>query len=330
MANCQPFYLRALSYYFARPADRIPIARFSAVTKISEKALRYYDRKGILVPEIRDPCTGYRYYTAAQMQRGVKIRALCSLGFSLDDLLEYLQAEADGDLKRAECLRKKQLTTVRSELLRLQKIEALLQEEETELIGMALTQPTGKDVPALRELSRKEKGALSATIGKLIEELCTLASLPANQRNQLKVTGPVMSLYYEDCADGNGREKVEKCSENIEGKTEMKNSNEEDLGDWSEKEVNIEVVLPVTGRVEIPESYNSVELKSLPQARVVSLIHKGSYPTIHQSYQVVFEHMAREGLEVSGPIRELYLNDPALVAEKDLLTEIQVPFKKAL
>lgn len=290
------------------PADRIPIARFSAVTKISEKALRYYDRKGILVPEIRDPCTGYRYYTAAQMQRGVKIRALCSLGFSLDDLLEYLQAEADGDLKRAECLRKKQLTTVRSELLRLQKIEALLQEEETELIGMALNEPTVKDVPALRVLSRKEKGALSATIGKLIEELCTLASLPANQRNQLKVTGPVMSLYYEDCADGNG----------------------EDLGDWSEKEVNIEVVLPVTGRVEIPESYNSVELKILPQARVISLIHKGSYSTIHQSYQVVFEHMAREGLEVSGPIRELYLNDPALEAEKDLLTEIQVPFKRAL
>lgn len=312
------------------PADRIPIARFSAVTKISEKALRYYDRKGILVPEIRDPCTGYRYYTAAQMQRGVKIRALCSLGFSLDDLLEYLQAEADGDLKRAECLRKKQLTTVRSELLRLQKIEALLQEEETELIGMALTQPTVKDVPALRVLSRKEKGALSVTIGKLIGELCTLASLPSNQRNQLKVTGPVMSLYYEDCADGNGSEKVEKCGENSEGKTDMMNKNGEDLGDWSEKEVNIEVVLPVTGRVEIPELYNSVELKSLPQARVVSLIHKGSYPTIHQSYQVVFEHMAREGLEVSGPIRELYLNDPALEAEKDLLTEIQVPFKKEL
>lgn len=139
-----------------------------------------------------------------------------------------------------------------------------------------------------------------------------------------------MSLYYEDCADGNGSEKKETYAENNEEKTEMKNSNGEDLGDWSEKEVNIEVVLPVTGRVEIPESHDSVELKSLPQARVISLIHNGSYPTIHQSYQVIFEHMAREGLEVSGPIRELYLNDPALEAEKDLLTEIQVPFKKAL
>jgi len=293
------------------PADRIPIARFSAVTKISEKSLRYYDRKGILVPEIRDPCTGYRYYTAAQMQRGVKVRALCSLGFSLDDLLEYLQAEADGDRETVEGLRKKQLFAVRSELLRLQKIEALLQEERTELIEMTLTEPVVKDIPTLRVISRKEKGVLSATIEKLIGELCTLVSLPANQRNQLKVTGPIMSIYYEDCADENVSEKA-------------------DLNDWSEKEVNIEVTLPVTGRVEIPEAYNSVELKSLSGARVLSMIHKGVYSTIHQSYQVVFEYMARAGLEVAGPFRELYLNDPAQTAEKDLLTEIQIPFKKMM
>lgn len=286
------------------PADRIPIARFSAVTKISEKALRYYDRKGILVPQYRDPCTGYRYYVASQMQRGVKVRALCSLGFSLEDLKAYLQAEAGGDLETVERLRKKQLSAVQSELLRLQKIEALLQMDEKELIGMALTEPAIKDVPALRVLSRREKGALSATIVKLIGELCSLVSNPANQRGQLKITGPVMSIYYEDCAEGSG----------------------EDLSNWSEKEVNIEVVLPVTGPVEIPDSA-CIELKSLPEARVLSLIHKGSYSTIHKSYQAAFEHMARAGLEVTGPIRELYLNDPGQTAEENLMTEIQIPCK---
>ncbi|MDD1749442.1 MAG: GyrI-like domain-containing protein, partial [Methanothrix sp.] len=224
-----------------------------------------------------------------------------------------------------ELLRKKQLFAVQSELLHLKKIEALLQKERTELIGMALTEPTVKDVPALRVLSKRGKGALSATIEKLIGELCSLVSLPANQRNQLKVTGPIMSLYYEDCADGNGSRKVEEREEKREEKNREKNINENELSNWSEKEVNIEVALPVTGRVEIPEAYDFVELKSLPEARVLSLIHKGSYPTIHQSYQVVFENMARAGLEVAGPIRELYLNDPAQTAEKDLLTEIQIP-----
>jgi len=288
------------------PADRIPIARFSAVTKISEKALRYYDRKGILVPQYRDPFTGYRYYVASQMQRGVKVRALCSLGFSLEDLKAYLQAEADGDFETVERLRKKQLSAVQSELLQLQKIEALLQMDKKELIGMALTEPAIKDVPAMRVLSRMEKGALSATIGKLIGELCSLVSNPANQRGQLKVTGPVMSLYHENCAEGSGAESGE------------------DLGNWSEKEVNIEVVLPVTGPVEIPNSA-CIELKSLPATRVLSLIHKGSYSTIHKSYQAAFEHMARAGLEVKGTIRELYLNDPGQTAEENLMTEIQIP-----
>ena len=135
-----------------------------------------------------------------------------------------------------------------------------------------------------------------------------------------------MFLYYEDCADGNGSGKVEECRE----KREEKNRNEEDLSDWSEKEVNIEVALPVTGRAEIPEAHDFVELKSLPEARILSLIHKGSYPTIHQPYQVVFENMARAGMVVAGPIRKLYLNDPAQTAEKDLLTEIQIPFDKVI
>jgi effector-binding domain-containing protein len=230
----------------------------------------------------------------------------------------------DGDLKRAECLRKKQLTTVRSELLRLQKIEALLQ-EETELIGMALTEPTVKDVPALRVLSRKEKGALSATIEKLIGELCTLVSLPVNQRNHLKVTGPIMSLYYEDSTDGNDNENRDEIRENG-GRIGAKSISDSSLENWSGKEVNIEVVLPVTGRVEIPDACNSVELKSLPEVRVLSMIHKGAYSSIHKSYQAIFEYMARTGLEVAGPIREMYLNDPAQTEENDLLTEIQIPF----
>ncbi|HPT20126.1 MAG TPA: GyrI-like domain-containing protein [Methanothrix sp.] len=286
------------------PADRIPIARFSAITRISQKALRYYDRKGILVPAAKDPFTGYRYYTASQMELGVKIAALCSLGFSLEDLRAYLLAQASGDRETVERLKDRQLSSIRSELLRLQKIEALLQEQTAELIGMALTEPTVKDVPEQRVLSKKGKGILSRTIGKLIGELCSFVALPTSRRNQLKVTGPIMAIYNEDCTDGK----------------------EADLSDWSDKEVTIEVALPIAGKAEVEGS--GIEVKSLPAARVLSLIHRGSYPTIHKSYRAAFEHMAAGGLEVAGPIRELYLNDPEQTAEEELMTEIQIPFRK--
>ena len=50
------------------PSDRITIGRFSSLTHLSQKALRYYDHKGILVPEIRDRFTGYRYYTVLRLR----------------------------------------------------------------------------------------------------------------------------------------------------------------------------------------------------------------------------------------------------------------------
>ena len=40
--------------------DQIPIGRFSIVTRLSLKALRYYDEKGILAPKAKDHFTGYR------------------------------------------------------------------------------------------------------------------------------------------------------------------------------------------------------------------------------------------------------------------------------
>ena len=42
--------------------DRITIGKFSSLTYLSQRALRLYDRKGILVPGVRDRITGYRYY----------------------------------------------------------------------------------------------------------------------------------------------------------------------------------------------------------------------------------------------------------------------------
>ena len=54
------------------------IGQFSKLTTFSIKTLRYYDEEGILKPAVVDPATGYRQYTAAQLDLA---RALCSLRF---------------------------------------------------------------------------------------------------------------------------------------------------------------------------------------------------------------------------------------------------------
>jgi DNA-binding transcriptional MerR regulator len=48
-------------------AERIPIGTFSRVTRLSQRALRLYDERGLLVPALKDVCTGYRSYTVEQI-----------------------------------------------------------------------------------------------------------------------------------------------------------------------------------------------------------------------------------------------------------------------
>lgn len=54
--------------------------------QVTVKTLRHYEQKGLLLPCEVDEWTGYRYYSAAQMQRLNTIRRLQRLGFSLDEI----------------------------------------------------------------------------------------------------------------------------------------------------------------------------------------------------------------------------------------------------
>lgn len=285
-------------------ADKIPISWFSFITRLSPRALRYYDQKGLLVPEAKDFITGYRYYTADQLDRGVRIKTLCNLGFRLEEIASFLEAEAKGDGMAVEVLLRDQLSKTQSEIARLQRIEALLKQEGKEMIKMALIEPTIKEVPALRVLSRREKGALSATIGMTIGDLMAVIFNPVNQKNQVKITGPLMTIYHE-----------ENC---------IKGSPDE-VDCWSEKEVDIEVAVPVVGRLEIVDP--KMELKRLDETKVLSVVHKGSYETLYLTYRDIFKHMMKSGMETAGPIRELYLNDPTKISAEELMTEIQVPIR---
>lgn len=65
---------------------------FGRMSQLSRKALRLYDRRGLLVPAHVDPDSGYRYYTRAQVPIGRRIRLLRSMDMSLDDIQAVLAA----------------------------------------------------------------------------------------------------------------------------------------------------------------------------------------------------------------------------------------------
>ncbi|WP_431039181.1 MerR family transcriptional regulator [Streptomyces sp. P6-2-1] len=69
------------------------IGEFARATRLSAKALRLYDGKGLLVPARVDPVTGYRYYGPEQVERGLLIGWLRRLGMPLARVGEVVAME---------------------------------------------------------------------------------------------------------------------------------------------------------------------------------------------------------------------------------------------
>lgn len=233
----------------------------------------------------------------------MKIKALSFLGFSLEETAVLLDAESTGNCEAIEACFKKRLEEVRLEIGQLQKIEGILQGacrsdgKILELFKMSVTEPVIKEVPEMRVISKREKGIYAVTIGRLIGEICSCISSPENQRNRVKVTGPIMFICHDE--------------------------------EYKETDADIEVALPISGRIAVEDP--KMEVKTLPAITAISVVYRGPYQGVEAGYNRIFAYAAENNLEPSGsfgPSRELYLNDPAEVPEEELMTEVQIPVRE--
>jgi DNA-binding transcriptional MerR regulator len=73
------------------------IGEVSRIKGITKKALRFYERIGLLVPASTDPENGYRYYSAEQFSRIDIIKALRGVDASPLEIRAILKKESMGD-----------------------------------------------------------------------------------------------------------------------------------------------------------------------------------------------------------------------------------------
>ena len=71
----------------------LKIGEFSRLCRVTVRALRHYEKIKLLVPEIIDYSTGYRYYSVVQMQKALNIVRLKGLGFSLEEIRTMYDSE---------------------------------------------------------------------------------------------------------------------------------------------------------------------------------------------------------------------------------------------
>ncbi|MDD4132865.1 MAG: MerR family transcriptional regulator [Methanocorpusculum sp.] len=273
--------------------DRIPIGKFSLITRLSPRALRIYDERGLLVPNVRDIITGYRYYTGDQIPRGVSIKALCSIGFSLPDVEVILNARDQQDNGTIRGIFSRRKSEIRSEVSRLQKIEAILEESDVslEVLYMSHAEPIIKHVTPLRVICKRGRGSYAEVIGRLANDLCSQMDLPENQTPAVKVTGPFMLICHDS--------------------------------EYREKDADIECAIPISGKVVVSDE--SIGIRTLEGGTMLSLIYKGPYPGIHEAWTRIFAYAEERNFSIIGNGRESYYNEPGKVPDEELLTELQIP-----
>jgi effector-binding domain-containing protein len=98
--------------------------------------------------------------------------------------------------------------------------------------------------------------------------------------------------------------------------------------EYKEKDADMECAVPITGRCSISDP--SVRIRTLAGGKCLTLIYKGPYAGFHEAWSRIGAYAEEQEFSIAGPHRELYLNDPSVVEESELLTELQIPLDPVL
>jgi DNA-binding transcriptional MerR regulator/effector-binding domain-containing protein len=266
------------------------IGEFSKITGLSVKTLRFYHEEGLLVPTSVDDATGYRYYDGSLAELARTIAFLKSLDFTLAEIREMLGAGQDEPTQDEAAL-----------------VAALTRQRKVIDERIARLQAAARSLDQF--LQSQREGKMLATRS---EFQCEEKMLPP-----IKIAAVRMHAPYNQC--GEGFAKIGKAFWNqISGPPLLL------CYDTEYQEVaNYEACMPVKGG----QSKGEIEVRELPAARCISLLHKGPYDQLSRSYEKAIAYAKSQGLTLASPCREVYLKGPGMFLKgnpKNYLTEIQL------
>ena len=119
--------------------------------QISVKAVRIYEKKGIITPAYIDPESGYRYYTPDQLHQMAALLELKALGFSLDEIKDVMVGESSKEALY-KAMEEKRRNWENLVIMAQSKMDAI------ESISERLV--TSKEAEKLRELTEEERAWL--------------------------------------------------------------------------------------------------------------------------------------------------------------------------
>ena len=118
----------------------LKIGEFSKLSHLTIKALRFYEKEGLLLPESIDDWTGYRFYETSQLEEAAKIKAYRQLGLSIEEIKSI---QKGSDMKLIFAAKAEKLKKQKEEIdVRLSIINHILEDKKMKY------QVTVKEIPS--------------------------------------------------------------------------------------------------------------------------------------------------------------------------------------
>ena len=275
------------------------IGEFSRIGCVTIDTLRHYDDLGLLKPERVDRFTGYRYYSAKQLQVLNRIRALKEVGLSLAEIARILQDELTVEELRGMLKARLVATESVIETVQLQR----------ERILARLHQLTLEDNMSEYEVSLKSVEA--HTVASIRETVPTVEQMPQRCGTMFdKVAGwlaanglpfgPPLTIYHDE---SHTREQIDtECA----------------------------FIIPGFGVDQSPQPVSPIvvrQIATLPQV-ATTIVTNDFYQKVEgltPAYNAIGQWIEDNGYRIVGAPRELFHGSPE---KGDLTAEIQFPVEK--
>ncbi|MEV1078303.1 MerR family transcriptional regulator [Streptomyces sp. NPDC050211] len=280
--------------------ELLTIGAFAAKARLSAKALRLYDRLGLLTPAHVDEASGYRYYRADQAERARLVALLRQLDMPLVRIAEIVEA-ADGDeaARRLAAYWADVEARVAGQRTLAEYLRGRLSGRSSEMYGKFEVETV--DVPAqvvITETRHTLADELPAWIG------ASLGRLEAASRECGGITAPPFVVYHSEVSmESDGP--AESC---------VPVADEAAARAWAEAQGR---TWETKVRVDPAQRFAYTRITKAQVA----------YPQIIAAFEAVEEWIANEGLEHAGPCREVYFADWDAAGAEDPVCDIAFPVK---
>ncbi|MEU6993129.1 MerR family transcriptional regulator [Streptomyces sp. NPDC046465] len=277
--------------------DLLSIGEFAARARLSPKALRLYDRLGLLTPAHVDEVSGYRYYRPGQIERARTVALLRRLDMPLAAIAEVVELDGeraarslDGYWAGVEERFAEQRTLARY-------LRGRLSGRNAELY--ATFEVRTVDVPeqyVISETRHVRGGELSAWIGASAERLERAAEECGG------IAAPPFVVYHAEVTEESDGP-AESCVPVV------------DVGAaraWAARQGRGSDV-----RVRV-EPAHRLAYTRITKAQV-------SYPQIIAAFDAVEAWVAGQGLALAGPCREVYFADWTRTGPDDQVCDVAFP-----